>query len=347
MLATTIATDRQADTYTQILLSSNDRNHPVVVTNNKRRFKKVPANTAQEYKFFRTNTSKITHIGVDIDHQVLPDLLELLEHSAITLPTFVVETTKGVHAHWVLSSPVILNNNNTMHYMDIQKALIAALQGDRRAIGVNRMWRNPSAHSCLIVGESVTFAEMIKMASSMPKHSSETLGRTSKKIVKGRLKNFSIPAEYAVSVENFTYVGKGERNGAMLTFVRNEVMSTHWKYGKDTYKHVYDKAEMANRRMAYPLRPTEIANICKKAVSWVEGKPVRNSKRKLRQINTTRHTDMLQQLAARYDPSIQNEEYLGMSIREFADFFKISTRTVQKHGIIYLLNAAKHLHKEQ
>ena len=114
-----------------------------------------------DFKWIQYNSEdRLTVLSVDIDNS--SDSL-MYQDFSLPVPTWIIQTDKGFQYHWALKSPILLKgyNHKKLRYIvkDILHKLVALLDGDFNAIGLNRVFRSPTNNRTWFSGNEIDLKE--------------------------------------------------------------------------------------------------------------------------------------------------------------------------------------------
>jgi hypothetical protein len=345
-----LLTHEQCLTKAKHMLAGNNTNDTVVVTNSKSRFRKVKPDKAINYAYFYTNKTYTTHLGVDVDYATWEEVYGSLRRLGIPLPTFFVKTDKGVHLHWELSEKFFLSDTVKDRYKGVQTKIVHAILADPRAVGIRRTWRNPCKFNTYLVSDTqYDFMELEMEVNKLPEAliEKEYIKHTSASTRAG--KSISLPMLYATKPEDFKYIHKGDRNTSMFWFLLSVSKQNYYAMPDFKIHELVEKmANEANRHLVNKIGSRELSKIVGSVNRWMATSFNGYTKReKLFKLNAERRLEMIKKISVKYDSSKSDEWYLSLSVRKFAEYFEVSTRTVQKYGKLDLIRLAKDIAEKE
>ncbi len=115
----------------------------------------------KEFKWIQYNSEdRLTVLSIDIDNS--KDSL-MYQDFSLPVPTWIIQTDKGFQYHWALKTPLFLKgyNHKKLRYIvkDILNKLVALLDGDFNAIGLNRVFRSPTNNRTWFSGNEIELKE--------------------------------------------------------------------------------------------------------------------------------------------------------------------------------------------
>jgi len=306
------------DTYFKRIQCSNEKNVPSV-------FK--TAEESLEYNFVRFgNKYFIPAISIDIDnHKDLKKISSVLKSNKLPTPNFIVETTKGLHIHWILDNPIRTTNmSQLLFYQNIANELITLFDSDKNAMPKRsgRMFRNPLLHPTTFFTNSLT--QLKDFAHIIPKKEKVVSKFTDKK----KSLRYKVP--------DFATIKEGGRNQALFDYGRHVA----YRHGaKDGLRNVVEAAlEYANRQLPEPLPLDEVDTIATSITRFVTtyyNKRTKNPRtiefnRKLaRKQEELKQNELLKKWAAVGIVTIK--KIRSISMREGGRIFGVHKNTFSKH----------------
>lgn len=219
-----------------------------------------------DFKWVQYNSEdRLTVLSVDIDNS--HDTMMYQDYN-LPQPTWIIQTDKGFQYHWALKSAVMLQGYNkkklTKLVRDILNKLVALLDGDYNAIGLNRVFRSPLNNRTWFTGNEVELKEFYDLPTPKDEWFEKVLGRINKQ---KNLFGASYGSEYDF---NSMTVGDG-RNCALFDVLR------YWAYDEakqGTYSEfgLVRKAEVLNYDFKYPMKEKEVMGIVKSIDYFIENK---------------------------------------------------------------------------
>lgn len=220
----------------------------------------------KEFKWIQYNSvDRITVLSVDIDNS--SDSL-MYEDFNLPKPTWIIQTDKGFQYHWALKSAVMINGYNKHKLIklvkDILNKLVALLDGDINAIGLNRVFRNPVTNRSWFTGNEVELKEFYDLPTPKEDYFNKLLGRVEKQ------KNL-FGATYGASYDFSLMANNSGRNCALFDVLR------YWAYdeakqGSYCAFALQRKAEILNSSFAENLKENEVNSIVNSIDTFIKNK---------------------------------------------------------------------------
>ena len=272
---------------------------------------------AFSYPFIQLNSEYfIRTLSVDIDMiMTIPEIKRIAIDNNLPLPTFIVNTDKGHHVHWVLEKVVNNKNKVALSYaQDVQRALTWVYGADACAVGVNRVWRNPIQHKCEYLETVVNLKDFNKVLIKYNKSNP----------VKRRF----------VEKIDFSIVAKGERHHSMFTHLRN---IAYRNSEKDLDKLLSSESKLQNSLMESPLSERALGTMIKSIVDFMETKFVQTNKGGYTAEYNRELASKKKDIAFEKVYNIilgmkeNSEDYLKVSMKRLAKGAGVSWATAKKH----------------
>jgi len=219
---------------------------------------------ALTYNFIQFGSRRFTKaLSVDIDaHQDIDKVYDTLNKYNIPTPTFIVYTNKGLHLHWVLNKRVNSSNYKASKYRNIvNKWLVSVLEGDNRAVGFRRNFRNPLKHKTIYNDSSYNLDDF-----KLPKR---VITQTKKVTTTNRQSKFV----------DFSKVQVGERHEALFNALRSIAYKLHKEKAEVIHSELSKWAHYFNSELAEPQTNSEIETLVDTITNWVSTKYTGGSKR--------------------------------------------------------------------
>ena len=220
----------------------------------------------KEFKWVQYNSDdRITVLSVDIDNS--SDSL-MYEDFNLPKPTWIIQTDKGFQYHWALKSAVMINGYNKHKLIklvkDILNKLVALLDGDINAIGLNRVFRNPVTNRSWFTGNEIELKEFYDLPTPKEDYFNKLLGRVEKQ------KNL-FGATYGASYDFSLMANNSGRNCALFDVLR------YWAYdeakqGSYCAFALQRKAEILNSSFAENLKENEVNSIVNSIDTFIKNK---------------------------------------------------------------------------
>ena len=220
----------------------------------------------KEFKWVQYNSDdRITVLSVDIDNS--SDSL-MYEDFNLPKPTWIIQTDKGFQYHWALKSAVMINGYNKHKLIklvkDILNKLVALLDGDINAIGLNRVFRNPVTNRSWFTGNEVELKEFYDLPTPKEDYFNKLLGKVEKQ------KNL-FGATYSSEYDFSSMKESTGRNCALFDVLR------YWAYdeakqGSYSAFALQRKAEILNTSFAESMKEKEVNTIVNSIDSFIQNK---------------------------------------------------------------------------
>ncbi len=220
----------------------------------------------KEFKWVQYNSDdRLRVISVDIDNS--HDSM-MYQDFNLPKPTWIIQTDKGFQYHWALKQDIPLktvNSNKSIKLVkDILNKLVALLDGDFNAIGINRVFRNPVTNRSWFTGNEVELKEFYDLQTPKEDYFNKLLGRVEKQ------KNL-FGATYGATYD-FSSMKEGDgRNCALFDVLR------YWAYD-EAKQGSYDKfalqrkAEYLNSTFAEPQKEKAVLATVEEIDWFIENK---------------------------------------------------------------------------
>jgi len=204
----------------------------------------IPKKQALTKKFIQFNSLGVTMLSIDIDNCDIYTLSERLKY--VPTPTIIVETDKGYHIHYELAYPISYTKHTLIVWCNhIRDELSKKLGGDKNAVGLKRVYRNPLVHTTAYNNVSYSLADF---GIPYPKNSS-----TKKKKCR-----FNI---------DFSTIEKGNRNISMFNYLRDYAYANS---EKDNLEEILVfLADEANTQLSEPLPQSQLRSIVKSIMRFM------------------------------------------------------------------------------
>lgn len=220
----------------------------------------------KEFKWVQYNSvDRITVLSVDIDNS--SDSLMYRDFN-LPVPTWIIQTDKGFQYHWALKSAVMINGYNKHKLIklvkDILNKLVALLDGDINAIGLNRVFRNPVTNRSWFTGNEIDLKEFYDLPTPKEDYFNKLLGRVEKQ------KNL-FGATYGSEYDFSLMANNSGRNCALFDVLR------YWAYdeakqGSYCAFTLQRKAEILNSSFAENLKENEVNSIVNSIDTFIKNK---------------------------------------------------------------------------
>jgi len=220
----------------------------------------------KEFKWVQYNSDdrfRVLSVDVDNSHDSM-----MYQDFNLPKPTWIIQTTKGFQYHWALKQDIPLktaNSNKTIKLVkDILNKLVALLNGDYNAIGLNRVFRNPVTNRSWFTGNEVELKEFYDLPTPKEDYFNKLLGRVEKQ------KNL-FGATYGSEYDFSQMKESTGRNCALFDVLR------YWAYDEakqGTYSTfaLQRKAEVLNSSFAESMKEKEVATIVNSIDSFIQNK---------------------------------------------------------------------------
>lgn len=216
----------------------------------------------KEFKWVQYNSDdRFRVLSVDIDNS--SDSLMYRDFN-LPQPTWIIQTDKGFQYHWALKQDIPLKTASSKKSIklikDILNKLVALLNGDINAIGINRVFRNPVTNRSWFSGNEIELKEFYDLPTPKEDFFNKLLGRIEKqKNLFGATYDFS-------SMTNNT-----GRNCALFDVLR------YWAYdeakqGSYCSFALQRKAEILNSSFAEKLKENEVNSIVNSIDTFINNK---------------------------------------------------------------------------
>lgn len=220
----------------------------------------------KKFKWIQYNSDdRITVLSVDIDNS--SDSL-MYQDFNLPCPTWIIQTDKGFQYHWALKSAVMINGYNKHKLVklikDILNKLVALLNGDINAIGINRVFRNPVTNRSWFSGNEIELKEFYDLPTPKKDFFNKLLGRIEKQ------KNL-FGATYGATYDFSSMTNNTGRNCALFDVLR------YWAYdeakqGSYCAFALQRKAEILNSSFAENLKENEVNSIVNSIDTFIQNK---------------------------------------------------------------------------
>lgn len=220
----------------------------------------------KEFKWVQYNSDdrfRVLSVDIDNSHDCM-----MYEDFNLPKPTWTIQTTKGFQYHWALKSDIPLktatSNKSIKLIKDILNKLVALLDGDINAIGINRVFRNPVTNRSWFTGNEVELKEFYDLPSPKEDYFNKLLGRVEKQ------KNL-FGATYGATYD-FSSMKEGDgRNCALFDVLR------YWAYdeakqGSYNKFNLQRKAEYLNSTFAEPQKEKAVLSTVEEIDWFIENK---------------------------------------------------------------------------
>ena len=220
----------------------------------------------KEFKWVQYNSdNRFRVLSVDIDNS--SDSLMYRDFN-LPVPTWIIQTDKGFQYHWALKQDIPLktaNSNKSIKLVkDILNKLVALLDGDINAIGLNRVFRNPVTNRSWFPGNEIELKEFYDLPTPKEDYFNKLLGRVEKQ------KNL-FGATYGASYDFSLMANNSGRNCALFDVLR------YWAYdeakqGSYCAFALQRKAEILNSSFAENLKENEVNSIVNSIDTFIKNK---------------------------------------------------------------------------
>jgi len=196
----------------------------------------LPKTEAMKKDFIQFNALAITMLSVDIDNCDIFALQERLK--SVPTPSIIVETDSGFHIHYALTYPISYKKGTLVTWSNhIRTELTKLVGGDKCAVGLKRLYRNPKTHSTVYTDVSYQLSDF---GIDYPKRTFKRTGRP-------------------VYNYDFSTVVKGERHTALFNYLRTYAYSNSTM---DSLEEVLTfLADESNSQMPEPLTLKHIESL--------------------------------------------------------------------------------------
>jgi hypothetical protein len=215
-----------------------------------------------DFKWVQYNSERLFSVlSVDIDNS--NDTM-MYQDFNLPCPSWIIQTDKGFQYHWALKKPMPLDGFGRFRKMikDIQNKLVALLDADHYAIGLNRVFRCPLNNRTWFYGYEYSLSDFY----DLPTPSNDWFNRVYGKIQKERnLFNQTYCKEHDLKSMK---EGDG-RNVALFDTLR------YWAYDEaksGTYSEfeLSRKAEILNYSFLEPMKEKEVMQIVRQIDYFIE-----------------------------------------------------------------------------
>ena len=220
----------------------------------------------KEFKWVQYNSDdrfRVLSVDIDNSHDSM-----MYQDFNLPKPTWIIQTDKGFQYHWALKQDIPLktvNSNKSIKLVkDILNKLVALLDGDFNAIGINRVFRNPVTNRSWFTGNEVELKEFYDLPTPKEDYFNKLLGRVEKQ------KNL-FGATYGATYD-FSSMKEGDgRNCALFDVLR------YWAYD-EAKQGSYDKfalqrkAEYLNSTFAEPQKEKAVLATVEEIDWFIENK---------------------------------------------------------------------------
>ena len=220
----------------------------------------------KEFKWVQYNSDdRLRVISVDIDNS--HDSM-MYQDFNLPKPTWIIQTDKGFQYHWALKQDIPLktvNSNKSIKLVkDILNKLVALLDGDFNAIGINSVFRNPVTNRSWFTGNEVELKEFYDLPTPKEDYFHKLLGRVEKQ------KNL-FGATYGSEYDFSNMKESTGRNCALFDVLR------YWAYdeakqGSYSAFALQRKAEILNSSFAESMKEKEVNTIVNSIDSFIQNK---------------------------------------------------------------------------
>jgi hypothetical protein len=169
----------------------------------------------KEFKWVQYNSDdRFRVLSVDIDNS--SDSLMYRDFN-LPVPTWIIQTDKGFQYHWALKQDIPLKTASSKKSIklikDILNKLVALLDGDINAIGINRVFRNPVTNRSWFTGNEIELKEFYDLPTPKEDFFNKLLGRIEKQ------KNL-FGATYGATYDFSSMTNNTGRNCALFDVLR-------------------------------------------------------------------------------------------------------------------------------
>lgn len=220
----------------------------------------------QEFKWVQYNSDdrfRVLSVDIDNSHDCM-----MYEDFNLPKPTWTIQTTKGFQYHWALKSDIPLktatSNKSIKLIKDILNKLVALLDGDFNAMGINRVFRNPVTNRSWFSGNEIELKEFYDLPTPKEDYFNKLIGRVEKQ------KNL-FGATYGATYDFSSMRESTGRNCALFDVLR------YWAYdeakqGSYNAFNLQRKAEILNNSFAESMKEKEINTIVNSIDSFIQNK---------------------------------------------------------------------------
>ena len=220
----------------------------------------------KEFKWVQYNSDdRFRVLSVDIDNS--SDSL-MYQDFNLPQPTWIIQTDKGFQYHWALKQDIPLKTASSKKSIklikDILNKLVALLNGDINAIGINRVFRNPVTNRSWFSGNEIELKEFYDLPTPKEDFFNKLLGRIEKQ------KNL-FGATYGATYDFSSMTNNTGRNCALFDVLR------YWAYdeakqGSYCSFALQRKAEILNSSFAEKLKENEVNSIVNSIDTFINNK---------------------------------------------------------------------------
>jgi hypothetical protein len=220
----------------------------------------------KEFKWVQYNSDdRFRVLSVDIDNS--SDSLMYRDFN-LPQPTWIIQTDKGFQYHWALKQDIPLKTASSKKSIklikDILNKLVALLNGDINAIGINRVFRNPVTNRSWFSGNEIELKEFYDLPTPKEDFFNKLLGRIEKQ------KNL-FGATYGATYDFSSMTNNTGRNCALFDVLR------YWAYdeakqGSYCAFALQRKAEILNSSFAENLKENEVNSIVNSIDTFINNK---------------------------------------------------------------------------
>lgn len=220
----------------------------------------------KEFKWVQYNSDdRFRVLSVDIDNS--SDSLMYRDFN-LPRPTWIIQTDKGFQYHWALKQDIPLKTASSKKSIklikDILNKLVALLNGDINAIGINRVFRNPVTNRSWFSGNEIELKEFYDLPTPKEDFFNKLLGRIEKQ------KNL-FGATYGATYNFSSMTNNTGRNCALFDVLR------YWAYdeakqGSYCSFALQRKAEILNSSFAEELKENEVNSIVNSIDTFINNK---------------------------------------------------------------------------
>lgn len=220
----------------------------------------------KEFKWVQYNSDdRFRVLSVDIDNS--SDSLMYRDFN-LPQPTWIIQTDKGFQYHWALKQDIPLKTASSKKSIklikDILNKLVALLNGDINAIGINRVFRNPVTNRSWFSGNEIELKEFYDLPTPKEDFFNKLLGRIEKQ------KNL-FGATYGATYDFSSMTNNTGRNCALFDVLR------YWAYdeakqGSYCSFALQRKAEILNSSFAEKLKENEVNSIVNSIDTFINNK---------------------------------------------------------------------------